>query len=187
MRRVHKFLALGSDRSQRDLLFVRSVASTAELGEVELLFAMLRERFERFGRRVFLLVIVDDQVKTGPVLHSENERLLIWVQPQFRDILAMDKPGPFDAAVGFAVKRITGTDQACLFPKGLDGQPVPTIVPKCSLLVKAVGLRHTQSGAWAGHVQVKGTGNAVPFASFEGRDNISAGRPPIGIDEAEPA
>jgi len=70
----------------------------------------LQQKFERYGRRVFLLVILEDQPLVGPILHATIDCLLFWVQPQFEGKLSpfLDTPAPFEDAVAFAVRRILG-------------------------------------------------------------------------------
>lgn len=173
-RRVSRFLGLAADNatSRRDkpraLLFVRSVATSAELSDVEVLFQLLKQRFEIQGRRVFLLVIVDGQPLLGPVLHTQHEGLMFWLQPLFSGRLALDcsVPAPYEDAIAFFVQRI------------LNGPSSAENEAKCPQVGKASEIRlengGTDSGLWVGKVALEGLPEDILFAAFEGLDTVSS-------------
>jgi len=68
-RRIDRLLALRD--SSRDLLFVRSCASTDELAEVEDLYSALVDVFSATQKRILLAVVAGEQdVFQGPILHQ---------------------------------------------------------------------------------------------------------------------
>mmetsp|Transcript_71535 Transcript_71535/g.155415 ORF Transcript_71535/g.155415 Transcript_71535/m.155415 type:complete len:942 (-) Transcript_71535:64-2889(-) len=87
-RRVDRFLAMRDD--PKDLLFVRSVASTEELAEVEDLYADLSDRFVKSARRrVLLVVVVDGQATfSGPIAHRGLPGVVFYAQPLAEDAVS---------------------------------------------------------------------------------------------------
>lgn len=170
-RRIDRFLALADDTDTRELLFVRSIANTSELDDVETLFELLQERFERYGRRVFLCIVVPDQPITGPVRHATEDRMLFWVQPQKED---SDESGPFEDAVAYAMHWVLSlTDPDAEVD---DGSPVVSIASE--LLSKhgplrTVETRQSIAGVWAGRARVRGYEGVVDVAAFEGYDELA--------------
>lgn len=125
-RRVDRFLSLASEA--RDLLFVRSCATTQELNDVEDLYAALRERFVQPDgptRRVLLVVIADGQLNfEGPVRHAELPSVVMFGQPL--DPRASDADGDaycraISTAVDAALALSEKCDPDCGF--GLDDTP----------------------------------------------------------------
>lgn len=89
-RRICRFLDLRDN--PKDLLFVRSCASTAELLSIDDLHSDLVQFFGTSHRRVLLLVIVDGQnCRHGPVVHTTNASIIFYLQPY--DTTAMDPDG----------------------------------------------------------------------------------------------
>lgn len=86
-RRIERFLALRED--PKDLLFVRSCATTDELEGIGRLHAALEECFcpsSRRRRRVLLAVVVDGQAKfEGPIVHSSLPGVVLFMQPLAED------------------------------------------------------------------------------------------------------
>lgn len=180
-RRVQRFLDLVKDPRQA-LLFVRSVAGTHEVADSENLLQALQERFQVNGRKVYLLVILEDQPLRGPVLHQQHEELFFWVQPQFTGKLTpyLDAPTPFEEAVVFAVRRIL-RDPWGLYPNGFPGgiEEWPVVESSAALLapdspLRKAGLRDTSCGVWAGNVRINGLPEEVMLAAFDGLDQLSA-------------
>lgn len=173
-RRIRRFLELDVS-SSRDLLFIRSVAGTPDLREVETLFTLLKSLFEKQGRRVFMCVIVEDQPVTGPIFHKEHERLFFWVQGQFTGTLSLQSPGPYEDAIAFAVRWVQGEPNTSSHSFG----HAPPVVSRASdiLRLRQFGLHHSMTGVWAGLVQVKGMQEEVHLAAFEGYDKVTLSRP----------
>lgn len=178
LRRVDRFMGLASDHasegSPRALLFVRSVASSEELRDVEVLFELLRSRFEILGRRVCLLVIIDGQPFAGPVLHARHmEGLIFWLLPVFKGKLTLDcsSPAPYEEAIAFAVQRILSgpSAQEAKWPQV---ERATDIVDEKGALWQ-LGVRGTDAGLWVGKVGIKGNAEDVLFAAFEGFDSNS--------------
>eukprot|EP00928_Gymnodinium_smaydae_P030624 TRINITY_DN22722_c0_g1_i1.p1 TRINITY_DN22722_c0_g1~~TRINITY_DN22722_c0_g1_i1.p1 ORF type:complete len:456 (+),score=120.00 TRINITY_DN22722_c0_g1_i1:53-1369(+) len=88
-RRIERFLALGDDADGRDLLFVRSCATTEELQELPSLHAALASRFAsdapsagRRRRRVLLAAILDGQESfAGPLALPSCPGVAVVLQP----------------------------------------------------------------------------------------------------------
>jgi hypothetical protein len=178
-RRVDRFLGLSVDSASqvkpRTLLFVRSVASSAELANVEGLFELLKERFGHQGRSVRLLVIIDGQSFSGPVRHARyDDSILFWIQPLFTGKLALDCSAlsPYETAIAFAVRRLldgpSEKEAACKRVEHA-AEIVDRNGPLRELDPKAI-----DSGLWVGNVQLKGFTDDVLFAAFEGLDTASA-------------
>lgn len=193
-RRIQRFLNLGKADSNRALLFIRSAAGTDEIKHSEMLLALLQERFQSAGRRVFLLVILEDQPLVGPVLHSQIPELLFWVQPLFTGKLSpyLDAPAPFEEAVTWAVRRMLG-DPLGLYPTGRpDGvEQWPIVRTAADILSPAgelmqAGFRESPCGIWAGGVQLNGMTQEVMLAAFDGLDGLS-GRVGGGVAQELPA
>lgn len=163
-RRIDRFHDLG----ERDVLFVRSVAGSPELADSEEMFSLL-QRFEKgeTGRRVFLLLILEDQPVSGLIAHETMDRLLFWVQPQFQGSLSMDSPAPFEEAITHAVRHILGKSEDVLPKVAFAGA---LMTP--AFVLDGTRMRDTTSGIWSGHVQVEGEEETVPIAAFEGYDNL---------------
>jgi len=172
-RRIDRFCNLDQDADLRDLLFVRSVAGTPELADVEIMFGLLRANFETHGRRVFLCVIVDDQPITGPVLHSKHDQIIFWVQPIFDGALHMDVTAPFEDAIAYAVRRVLSLSGG---PKVDDCLPAVSnamdLVSPTGPLGMA-GMRESIAGVWSGRAKVQGYDGTVDVAAFEGYDQLS--------------
>jgi len=80
IRRIERFLAL--DNETRDLLFLRSCASTQELRDVDALHQALQARFERDGRRILLGLVMDGQDEfEGPYFSTEHSSIVLVKQP----------------------------------------------------------------------------------------------------------
>lgn len=180
-RRVARFLNLVADPSGRAILFVRGVAGTAELSETEGLFESLKWRFGSGGRKVFLLVIIEDQGLMGPILHSKYPEIFIWVQPLFKGQLSLDPdtPAPYEDAICFAVQRVMGD------PRGLccqDGGQWPEVSEAAAVLapggpLQQAGLKSTEYGLFVGDVLVKGAVAEIFFGAFVGDDRPKGGLP----------
>jgi len=180
-RRVDRFLGLAADSQSQEkpraLLFVRSVATSAEVRQAEALYELLKERFQKQGRQVYLLIIVDEQAFKGPILHKKHEEgLLFWLQPHFTGRLALDGSAlsPYEEAIAYAVRRIlNGPEEKeadCLRVEQAD-KIFEEDGPLCKHGVKAM-----DSGLWVGHVQLDDQVKETLFAAFEGLDSASAGR-----------
>lgn len=182
-RRVGRFLDLANDtfpsETPRALLFVRSVACSAELSKTEELFEILRERFERFGRKVYLLIIIDGQPFAGPVLHATHEdRLLFWLQPTFSGELALDcrSPAPYEEAIAFALRRVlhgSSEEEEAAWPRV---EQASDIVQETGKLWQ-LGVRTTDAGLWVGSVFLRGASEETQFAAFEGIDDNAPSAP----------
>lgn len=178
-RRVDRFLALAASKEvasdDRDLLFVRGVAGSSELEYTEELFEALKQRFE--GRRVWLLLVLEDQPILGPVLHSNHDRLILWVQPRFEGKVSTDVgiPSPYEDALAFTVRHILG-DRGGLYP-GEEAEEWPVIDQATDILTPGstfwnAGCRHTEVGLWVGHVRVQGARSEVLMSAFQGFDHV---------------
>lgn len=105
-RRVDRFLALRVDT--RDLLFVRSVATTDEVCEIERLYAILVKQFGGVQRRVLLAVVADGQdVFRGPIRHATLPGVICITQPQSH---AQHGPGHCEAIACAASLALTAPD-----------------------------------------------------------------------------
>lgn len=177
-RRVQRFEGLAKDsehRPARALLFVRAICTTEEITGAEALFNALQQRFGRNGRQVFLLLVIEDQGLVGPILHSSYPNLLFWVQPLATGPLATtgDAPGPYEAAVAFACRRIL-KDPAALMPGGVPGAGMWPQVTSASEIfqigsqLKARGLRDSECGLFCGVVKRKNALETTLMAAFEG-------------------
>jgi hypothetical protein len=178
-RRVRRFENLAQDTDKRTLLFVRTLAGSAELDQTEALYDALKQKFERGGRQVCLLVIIDDQPLVGPILLSQHPNILVWVQPLFQGQLAMDKPAPFEEAIACAVRYFMGdlTQQPGLWPAV---ENVAAITEPGSPFRDA-GLKDTGAGLIAGNVLLKGQTQEIMFAAFEGLDAATPSTPSVAI------
>eukprot|EP00971_Amphidinium_carterae_P267439 5304822-Amphidinium_carterae.1 len=97
LRRVDRFRALRSD-SCKDLLCIRSAASTDELSEVENLHSALQSWFG-LTRRVLLVVIIDGQEKhIGPFFVEGLPSVVLYGQP-IADETAMMEGRAFETVV----------------------------------------------------------------------------------------
>lgn len=180
-RRIDRFFDLGAKQaseSRRPLLFVRSVAGSEEIYEAEELFRALCDRFEVHGRKVHLLLIVEDQPMLGPILHSKYEGLVFWVQPMFEGRLStsVQFPAPYEDAIAFMIRRMLG-ERGGLYI----GEPEETwpMVSQASEIVQAgstfrnAGFKDTEVGLWVGHLKVTGySPDEVLFSAFEGLDSV---------------
>lgn len=186
-RRVDRFMKLSKletnvtmpTHTQRTLLFVRSIAGTDELELTETLHFLLKSIFGKTGRKVVLLLILDDQCMTGPILHKQHEDILFWLQPTFKGELSLDgeSPSPYEDAVSFAIARILG-DAKGLYPGGSPNEGAhPSVDHSTEILdtggpFREVGARHTESGLWAGDYVVNGEGIEVLLSAFQGIEGI---------------
>jgi hypothetical protein len=191
-RRVDRFLALAPATSKevatdvRDLLFVRGVAGSSEMEGTEELFIALTQRFE--GRRVWLLLVLEDQPILGPVMSSGHERLIIWVQPRFEGKVSTDVgvPSPYEDAIAFTVRHILG-DRGGLYP-GEDIEEWPVVDKVTEILTPGstfwnAGCRPTEVGLWVGHVRVGSSKSEVLMSAFQGFDHVD-GHAPQGAFQA---
>lgn len=183
-RRIDRFFDLVNEKAdlpRRPLLFVRSVAGSSELLQSEELYETVRERFEACGRRVFLLLIVEDQPMLGPILHSKYENLVYWVQPMFEGRLStsVQVPSPYEDAIAFMVRRILG-ERGGLY-LGEPEETWPTVSQASDILqagstFRNAGFKDTEVGLWVGRLRISGHGpDEVLFSAFTGID---------GVDEA---
>jgi|EP00427_Karlodinium_veneficum_P020937 hypothetical protein len=171
-RRVDRFLNLAVDSvhgSPRTLLFVRSVACSDELTRVDALLDLLQHRFESPGRKVLLLVIIDGQPFSAPVIHANRDGLLFWLQPTFLGSLKSDcsEAAPYEEAIAFVVDRIVSGSAE---PKERDWLRVRSsqdLVRKDGPLWH-LGVRSTDCGLWVGKVLLSGASMETMFAAFEG-------------------
>jgi len=172
-RRVCRFLDLASDLEYADprpLLFIRSLCGSIELGQTERLFELLKKNFERNGRKVYLLAILEDQPVSGPIFHSAyGGALLYWVQPLFKGPLTLDgdRPAPYEDAIAFAVKRVL---RGLGLPEPGEGYPVVDRSEKLLDPSFDRGLQATEAGKWVGYLSLKGRTDKILFASFTGID-----------------
>lgn len=171
-RRVDRFLGLATDSQSQDkpraLLFVRSVATSAELPQAEALYELLKEHFQKQGRQVYLLIVVDEQPLKGPILHKKHEEgLLVWLQPHFTGRLALDCSAlsPYEEAIAYAVRRILN---------GPEEKEAQCLRVECAAQIfdkdgplRQSGLKAMDSGLWVGKVQLDGHSKETLFAAFE--------------------
>jgi len=186
-RRVDRFLGLASAEGQassRPLLFVRGVAGSIELEQTEELLLALRERFEVNGRKVWLLLVLEDQPILGPVLHSKYEELILWVQPRFEGKVSTDVsvPAPYEDAIAFTVRHILG-DRGGLYP-GEPSEQWPMVDQASEILAPGgtfwnAGCRESEVGLWVGNVRLKGHQREVLMSAFKGVDQLE-GSSPVG-------
>jgi len=197
-RRISRFLSLvaaeGKDAS-RPLLFVRGIAGSSELEHTEELFEALRDRFEVNGRKVWLLLLLEDQPILGPVMHSKYEELVLWVQPRFEGRVSTDVsvPAPYEDAIAFTVRHILG-DRGGLYP-GEPAEQWPMVDQAADLLAPGgtfwnAGCRDTEVGLWVGHVRTKGYSREVLMSAFQGFDKMEGQlvrlqRPSIRVAQEE--
>jgi len=172
-RRVQRFLALDKDEGKspgRSLLFVRSCVTTSEVLDSERMYELLQQRFEKSGRKVWLLIIIDAQDMAGPILHSTLNRLIFWVQPQCTAPLAFDGdgPGPYEEAVAFGCGAIIH-DPEGLMPGGANAH-WPNVTSAAEIMNPGgpVRMREMDVGLWCGNVLPKGASEEISFAAFEG-------------------
>jgi len=173
-RRVDRFLNLGTDSKcpdkPRALLFVRSVANSTELSQAEVLLELLKERFGSQGRTVSLLIVMDAQSFTAPILHKQHEdSLFFWLQPLFTGRLALDcsSLSPYENAIAFAIRRLlndASKDEVATCKRVDKGSDI--MAPE-----HGIGAKATDSGCWVGHVRLEGRTDETLFAAFEGLDN----------------
>jgi len=174
-RRVQRFLALDKDVGQfpdRSLLCVRTCVTTSEVLDSERMYKVLQQRFEKSGREVWLLIIMEDQDEVGPILHSTLERLVFWVQPSSKGTLQStgDAPGPYEEAVAFACRRILQEPEG-LIPGILPGLGTwPKVTSSAEMLGPGfpLRLRQSETGLWCGMVLPKGAAEETMFCAFEG-------------------
>jgi hypothetical protein len=138
----------------------------------ESIYTLLQQRFEKSGRKVWLLVIVDDQDRVGPILHSGCERLIIWVKPISVGPLELGGtgPGPYEDAVAFACRRIL-QDPEGLMPGGKAGLGTWPEVASTADIVNPGGpliLKQSEAGLWCGMVLRQNALEKTMFAAFEG-------------------
>lgn len=179
-RRITRFLALANAEGEgvsRPLLFVRGIAGSAELERTEELFLALRERFEVNGRKVWLLLVLEDQPILGPVLHSKYDELILWVQPRFEGKVSTDVsvPAPYEDAIAFTVRHVLG-DRGGLYP-GEPSEQWPMVDQASDILAAGgtfwnAGCRETEVGLWVGNVKTKGSSREVLMSAFQGVDRL---------------
>lgn len=177
-RRVNRFLSISDSDTHRTLLFVRSIVGTDELELTETLYSLLKERFGKTGRKVVLLLLLDDQKGVyGPILHKQNDNILFWAQPHFEGTLSLDGefPAPYEDAVSFAVARIFG-DAKGFYPEGNPSDAAyPSVNDSKEILQPSgpfgkAGFKHTDCGLWAGDFLING--QVRELSAFEGYDDI---------------
>jgi len=174
-RRVQRFLALDKDVDKfpaRSLLCVRCCVTSLEVLDSENMYKLLQQRFEKSGRKVWLLVIMDEQDRNGPILHSTLERLIFWVKPLCTGRLQVngDGPGPYEEAIAFACRRML-QDPEGLMPGGKAGLGTWPEVTSSAEMLRPGGplcLRQSEAGLWCGMVLRKGAPEETMFAAFEG-------------------
>jgi hypothetical protein len=174
LRRATRFWDLATDSKcspGRGLLFVRTCCGTEELAKTEALYEVLKARFGCKGRRVHLLIIIEDQGLVGPIMHSKYSDLMFWVQPLATGPIRMeDAKGPYEDAVAFACRRVL-QDAIALMPPG--GGRWPEIQNSEEILaqggsLRTRGLRDSEAGLWCGMVQLKDAREKTMFCAFEG-------------------
>jgi len=175
-RRMERFLAL-ANADKRPLLFVRGIAGSQELEHTEELFLALRERFEVNGRKVYLLLMLEDQPILGPVMHSKYDELILWVQPRFEGRVSTDVsiPAPYEDAIAFSVRHILG-DRGGLYP-GEPPEQWPMVDQALDILSPGstfwnAGCRETEVGLWVGNVRTKGSSRDALMSAFQGVDKL---------------
>lgn len=182
-RRIHRFVSLASpEAGNRPLLFVRGIAGSVELDRTEELFEALRHRFEVNGRKVWLLLILEDQPILGPALHSKYEGLILWVQPRYEGRVSTDVsvPSPYEDAIAFTVRHILG-DRGGLYP-GEPAEQWPMVDQASDILAPGgtfwnAGCRETEVGLWVGNVRHRGSSREVLMSAFHGADKLEGGQP----------
>jgi len=195
-RRIERFLDLASAKGEaasRPLLFVRGVAGAIELDQTEELFFALRERFEVNGRKVWLLLILEDQPILGPVIHSKYAELILWIQPRFEGQVStnVNIPSPYEDAIAFTVRHILG-DRGGLYP-GEEPEEWPRVDQALDILTPGsifwnAGCRGTEVGLWVGNVLLKGAPREALMSAFQGLDQLEGESPqiPLGAMAAAP-
>jgi len=174
-RRVQRFCDLAVDQTGRALLFVRSICGTGEVQETEAMYDALNQRFGTNGRKVFLLIIIDDQGMVGPILHSKYPHIIFWVKPVSEGPLATtgEGPGPYEDAVAFSCRRILQDPQA-LLPGGQPGHGAwPEVTSSAEILalggsLRTRGLKDSEAGLWCGMVLHKNAEKQTMFCALEG-------------------
>jgi len=173
-RRANRFNGLATDAKSspgRSLLFVRTCCGTEEIVKMEALYEVLQHRFGCKGRRVYLLVIIEDQGMVGPILHAKYPTLMFWVQPiKSGPIFKNDAKGPYEDAVAFACRRML-QDPMALMPAA--GKRWPEIQCTEEILAQGGilrnrGLRDSEAGLWCGMVHIKHANGPQMFCAFEG-------------------
>lgn len=186
-RRIERFLDLASaegETASRPLLFVRGVAGAIELEQTEDLFLALCERFEVNGRKVWLLLILEDQPILGPVMHSKHAELILWVQPRYEGQVSTNVrvPSPYEDAIAFTVRRILG-ERGGLFP-GEESEAWPMVDKASDILTQGstfwkAGCRGTEVGLWVGNVLLKSASHEVLMSAFQGLDKLEGESPQV--------
>lgn len=184
-RRIDRFLGSADTEgpgSSRPLLFVRGIAGSTELEHTEELFEALRQRFEVSGRKVWLLLVLEDQPILGPVMHSTYEELILWVQPRFEGKVSTDVsvPAPYEDAIAFTVRHILG-DRGGLYP-GEPSEQWPMVDQASEILALGgtfynAGCRESEVGLWVGNVRLKGSSREVLMSAFQGVDKLEGSTP----------
>jgi len=145
----------------------------AEVSDSEQMYTLLQQRLGIHGRRVWLLVIVDEQDIAGPILHSAHTRLIFWVQPICKGPLALggDNAGPYEPAIAFACRRIL-QDPEGLMPGGkVGGGHWPQVTSSAELLPPGnlnFKTKPAEAGLWCGTVQHQNAKEKVLMAAFDG-------------------
>eukprot|EP00929_Paragymnodinium_shiwhaense_P031659 TRINITY_DN17691_c0_g1_i1.p1 TRINITY_DN17691_c0_g1~~TRINITY_DN17691_c0_g1_i1.p1 ORF type:complete len:485 (+),score=100.30 TRINITY_DN17691_c0_g1_i1:163-1617(+) len=176
-RRVHRLESFGEGSGDmRPLLFVRVMAGTQELRQTEALHRCLKKKFGRFGRRVVLLLIIDDQPILGPCRVEQQPDLLLWFQPLFQGALQLDEPSPFEDAVALGVRYVLGDTVT-------EQHKWPTVPDVVGMMApnstaRQAGLKDTGAGLVAGNVIMRATHKEVMLAAFEGLEAYEPDMPP---------
>jgi len=139
-RRMDRFLALRDD--PKDIMFVRNVAFTDELSEVEDLYAALCEALggESQRRRVFLVVVVDGQECTqGPIRHSSLPGVLFYGQMSVNSLPAERQGQAYCRVISSALDLALATDGFALGDS--TASSLPEVACASDLLTDAPGLK----------------------------------------------
>lgn len=161
--RVHRFLNLAIEDSHASLLFVRTVATTSELSEIENLFETLE--FRKGNKQVYLLVIISGQAVIGPILHAKHDRIIFWAQPTFERLTAsVEYEQPFEDAILFGVQYVLGDAGADFGDYKFNEIPS---VPKAADLVSEGGfLQESHCDLKMGHAKVGESEETVLLSAF---------------------
>jgi hypothetical protein len=115
-RRIDRLLGIGQTSSTT--LFVRALATTDELSQVDALHAELVRRFGSDVNRVFLLAIVCRQERTvGPMVASSSPGLLLYCLSGKVHDKEGGEPAPFCEPISWALQHIGG--ESCRGPRGI--------------------------------------------------------------------
>mmetsp|Transcript_104454 Transcript_104454/g.196689 ORF Transcript_104454/g.196689 Transcript_104454/m.196689 type:complete len:345 (-) Transcript_104454:118-1152(-) len=162
-KRVHRFLNLAIEDSRGSLLFVRTVATTAELSEIEHLFELLQTR--RGNKQIYLLVVIGGQAVIGPILHAKHTGIIFWAQPEFEQLTtSMDREQPYEDAILFGVHYVLGDAGADFGSYKFND--IPSVTAASELVDEGGLLQESHRGLWMGYASVAEIEEPVMLSAF---------------------